>query len=134
MFNPFHSASLLPSARQSLRFPETSWRFTHRILTVPSRFLAPAFRLSSQVRSTSSRFLCIVFKVRSLSVTGFFTPLLPDSLIIITKDPAFVKHFICYDLSTYLWSFSSQGTIYGVSTGIILFYLHIYHRLTMLRD
>ena len=49
MFNPFHLVPLLASARQSLRFLVTSWRFTHRILTVSSRFLAPAFRLSSQV-------------------------------------------------------------------------------------
>jgi len=34
MFNPFHLVPLLASARQSLRFLVTSWRFTHRILTV----------------------------------------------------------------------------------------------------
>ena len=134
MFNPFHSVHLLASTRQSLRFQYTSWRFTHRILTVPSRALAPAFRPSSQAYEIDSRFLCIVFKVRSLSVTGGLTPLLPDSLIIITKDSDFVKHFLCYDLQTYLWSFSSQTTIYGIFTQNIPFSALVYRQLTSLRN
>jgi len=93
MFNPFHLVPLLASARQSLRFLVTSWRFTHRILTVSSRFLAPASRLSSQVRKILYSFPLYRFQGSPLSVTGFFMPLLPDSLVIIANGVTFCQYF-----------------------------------------
>ena len=75
MFNPFHLVPLLASARQSLRFHVASWRFTHRILTVSSRFLAPASRPSSQVHKILYSFPLYRFQGSlAVFITGFYDP------------------------------------------------------------
>jgi hypothetical protein len=86
MFNPFHLVPLLASARQSLRFLVTSWRFTHRILTVSSRFLAPAFRPSSQVHKILYSFPLYRFQGSPAACsTGLRSPCLADSFASISK-------------------------------------------------
>jgi len=75
MFNPFHFVPLLASARQSLRFPETPWRFTHRILTVlislPRSCLLALFASLQDLVLVSSVSFSRFAAARS---SGFFDP------------------------------------------------------------
>ena len=97
MFNPFHSVALLPSARQSLRFLTTSWRFTHRILTVsislprsclPALFASPLDPVLVSSVSFSRFARCPRFRVS--------VPCLADSFASITKTPSLVNRQIHY--------------------------------------
>ena len=93
MFNPFplRSAFPLQLAKASASF-KTSWRFTHRILTVlPSRFLAPAPWPSSQLRDPSSFPLYRFQGSLAVRSSGVFTPCLADSFASITKNPSLVN-------------------------------------------